>query len=67
MGEELAPPGSGLLPREMEVAPAREKSKVARAGSCRPWCAAGRPGTDRLEEEEEEEEEMGRGQSGPGI
>lgn len=62
MGEEQGLPGWGLLPQEMEEAPAREKSKVARAGSCRPWCAAGRPATDQLEEEE-----MNRGLSGQEI
>lgn len=53
VGEEPGSPGWGLLQQEMEGAPATERSTEVRAGSCRPRCAAGRPGTDQLEEEEE--------------
>lgn len=73
--EELGSHGWGLSQREMEAAPAREMSREVRVGSCHP-CAAGRPGTDRLEKEEEEGEEeaeeeeeaaKGRGLGGQGI
>lgn len=69
VGEELGPPGWGLLQQEMEEAPARERSKEVKAGSCHPCCVAGRPGTDRREREEEGEEAaaMGRGLSVRGI
>lgn len=64
VGEELGSPGWGLLQREMEGAQAKERSKEVRAGSCRPF-AAGRPGTDRLEEEGEATK--GQGLIGQGI
>lgn len=63
MVEEQGSPGWGLSQQGMEGAPAKERSKEARAGSCHPCCAAGRPGTDRLEGEEA----TGRGLSGQGI
>lgn len=60
-------PGWGLLQQEMEGAPAGERSKVVRAGSCHP-CAAGKPETDQHEKEEEvEEEATGRGLGAQGI
>lgn len=61
VGEEVGRPGSGFLQQGMEEAPARERSKEAKAGSCPPCCAAGKPGTDRFEEEKE------NGLSGWGI
>ena len=52
----------GLVQQEMEEAPAREKSKEVKAGSCHTCCAAGKAGIVQFEWKEKD-----RGMSGQGI